>query len=64
MSVLEKFSPGQKVKYKGRGFLGFDPKITEMTIVEVRHIDIVVNYKGEKMSILRHEIKPTYEIYR
>lgn len=53
---MELFSPGQRVKYSGRGFPGFDPKVTEMKIVEIRNIDIVVIYKGSEMSVLRHEI--------
>ena len=51
------FCLGQRVKYRGRGFLGFDPKVTEMKIVEIRNIDIVVIYKGSEMSVLRHEIE-------
>ncbi len=51
------FCLGQRVKYRGRGFLGFDPKVTEMKIVEIRNIDIVVIYKGDQMSVLRHEIQ-------
>lgn len=54
---MDIYHPGQKVKYKGRGFLGFDPNNIEMEIVEVRKIDIVVMYKGSEMSVLHHEIQ-------
>ena len=54
---MELFSPGQRVKYRGRGFLGFDPKETEMKVVEIHNIDIVVIYNGCEMSVLRHEIE-------
>lgn len=54
---MELFSPGQRVKYRGRGFLGFDPKVTEMKIVEFRNIDIAVIYKGRQMFVLHHEIE-------
>lgn len=51
------FCPGQSVEYRGRGFLGFDPKVIEMKIVKIRNIDIVVMYKGDELSVLRHEIQ-------
>ena len=50
---MELFSPGRSViKYTGRGFLGFDPKVTEMKIVEIRNIDIVDIYKGADITVL------------
>jgi hypothetical protein len=55
--VMENFYPSQSVEYRGRGFLGFNPKVTEMKIVEIRYIDIVVIYKGDEMSVLHHEIQ-------
>ena len=49
---MENFCPGQSVEYRGRGFLGFDPKVTEIKIVEIRNIDIVVIFKGVDIAVL------------
>ena len=48
---MENSCPDQSVEYRGRGFLEFDPKVTEMKIVEIRNIDIVV-YKGVDITVL------------
>ena len=52
MNIMENFCPGQSVEYRDRGFLEFDPKVTEMKIVEIRNIDIVDIYKGPDITVL------------
>ncbi len=53
---------GQKLKYKGRGFLGFDPNDKTMVFIENYDSslgDIWVKYKGEKMIIKNYEVENT-----
>jgi hypothetical protein len=46
-----------KVQYIGKGFLGFKPDQTEMTIIEVFAHDYMVDYYGREMLVYKHEVK-------
>ena len=48
---------GDKVKYIGKGFLGFNPLNTEMIIItESPPFDYYVEYNGKVMLVSKHEI--------
>lgn len=47
---------GEKVKYIGKGFLGFDQNDTEMIVFEIESHDLWVEYKGGRMLVRKHEV--------
>jgi hypothetical protein len=47
----------KKVEYIGKGFLGFDPDKTEMTVIEVLTHDLRVDYYGQEMLVRNYEVK-------
>jgi hypothetical protein len=48
---------GDKVKYTGKGFLGFCSDNTDMTILEVNPFDFLVNYNGQEVLVRNYEIE-------
>jgi hypothetical protein len=48
---------GDKVQYTGKGFLNFDPDKTEMTVLEVKANDVMVDYMGREMLVRNYEVK-------
>ena len=52
------FTKDQKVKYIGKGFLGFNKDHLEMTIIEkVYFLDYKVKYLDFEMLVSEYEIK-------
>jgi hypothetical protein len=47
---------GDKVKYIGKGFLGFNKSETTMEVVDVNRFDLVVKYNGTKMLVRKCEV--------
>jgi hypothetical protein len=52
-----KHEVGDKVEYTGKGFIGYCPKDSEMTILEVKMNDFVVDYYGRKILVRNYEVK-------
>ena len=55
-----KFIKGEKVKYTGNGFIGFNPENREMNFIEYYGLlDVYVKYNGVPFSMLvsRYEIE-------
>lgn len=52
------YTRGQKVKYTGKGFIGYDKTIPEMTILKkIDHMSYAVSYRDVTMEVYSHEIK-------
>lgn len=52
---------GDKLKYIGRGFLGYDPKEPHMKFLkkdETHSSDLWVLYLGREMLVQAHEVEP------
>lgn len=47
---------GDKLKYIGKGFLSFDPEVTEMSFLQESGFDYLVKYKGMTVRVRRHEV--------
>ena len=57
---MSTYKIGEKVKYIGSGFIGFDKECTEMTIIKKCPNwlnDWIVKYKDFELSVMSHEIK-------
>ena len=52
------YKEGDTVEYIGKGFIRFDPTVTEMKVLEVERYDLVVEYKGEKLLVRNCEVSP------
>lgn len=52
------YREGDTVKYIGKGFIRFDPSVTEMKILEIERYDLWVLYKGQKMLVRNCEVSP------
>ncbi len=56
---MSKYKIGEKVKYVGSGFIGFDKAVTEMIIVKKcpnYPDDWIVKYKDYQLSVMSHEV--------
>lgn len=60
MSKKSFFTEGQKVKYVGRGFIGFDPQKPEMEFIEYHGLtDVLVKYDdGSPLLVSVYDIQP------
>jgi len=57
--MKSKLKPNQKVKYIGKGFLGFDPQNPYAIFVSYcTNEDIIINYKKSKIKVRIWEIEP------
>ncbi len=52
-----KMEEGDKVKYTGKGFIGFDWSDTEMIVVKEMHHDVCVKYKDKEMLVRKYEVE-------
>ena len=48
---------GDKLKYTGKGFMGFDPSFTEMKFLQESGFDYLVEYKGETVRVREYEVE-------
>lgn len=55
---MANYKKGEKVKYVGKGFLGFDPKNKTMTFIEMDcERSAYIQYKGVDVLVSLYEIE-------